>query len=61
MILMFPKHGKKLIGKVEEERHIYDDHIPAKISLTEIDKVEVGSKVVALVRDVKLQIYQGIS
>ena len=42
-----------LIGKVEEKRHIYDDHIPSNIDLTEIDKVEIGDKIFALIRDVK--------
>ena len=53
--LLFPTRNEaKLTGKIEETRHIYDDHLPENNCLYQIDLAEVGCSLVALVRDVRL-------
>ncbi len=51
--MLFPKSGPKLIGFVEESRHIYDDHLSPNASPYQIDQAIIGSKVTCLIRDVK--------
>lgn len=49
---LFPEtNGKRLIG-VAEERHIYEEGIP---SLHQIEDMEIGSTIVALIRDVRVE------